>query len=168
MRRIPAVIAALGLAAAGAAHAADPRQANTALLERYFADVNAHDVEALKDVISASYVQHGAGQGTGLAGMQAAFRQDFQQFPDFRMTLEDSVVAGDKIVARFLITATHDRVVQFGPGGPSFAPTGKKLAWEGISIWRVADGKFVEHWDVDDVFTLIQQLRAPPAGGKQP
>ena len=38
---------------------ADQVAANTALLERYFADVNTHNVAALKDVISDHYVQHG-------------------------------------------------------------------------------------------------------------
>jgi predicted ester cyclase len=75
------------------------------------------------------------------------------------MALEDSVITNDKIVARFLITATHDHPVQLGPNAPVFPPTGKKLSWEGISIWRVADGKFVEHWDVDDLVGLAQQMR---------
>ena len=149
--------------------AADPIAANSALLETYFADVNNHNLEALKDIISDNYVQHGADQGQGLAGMQAAFRHDFEMFPYFHWTIEDSVITNDKIVARFRITATHDHPVQLAPGAPVFPPTGKKLAWEGISIWRVANGKFVEHWDVDDLLGVVQQMRQqPPAQGKQP
>lgn len=85
------------------------------------------------------------------------------------MTPEDSVIAGDKVVVRFRITATNNRPVQLGPNAPLFPPTGRKLAWEGISIWRVANGKFVEHWDVDDLISLVQQLRSqPPGAAKQP
>ncbi|HLI51815.1 MAG TPA: ester cyclase [Thermomicrobiaceae bacterium] len=150
-------------------NAADPVAANAALLEKYFADVNTRNLAALKDVISDNYVQHGAYQGQGLAGMQAAFRHDFEMFPDFHWTVEDSVITNDKIVARFRITATHDHPVQFAPGAPLFPPTGKKLSWEGISIWRVADGKFVEHWDVDDLLGVVQQMRTQPAAQtKQP
>jgi predicted ester cyclase len=153
----------------GSAGAADLTAANTELLQKYFADVNARDLAALKDVISDDYTQHGAYQGQGLAGMQAAFRHDFEMFPDFHWTIEDSVITNDKIVARFRITATHDHPVQFAPGAPVFPPTGNKLAWEGISIWRVANGKFVEHWDVDDLLGAVQQMRAPPAAQtKQP
>lgn len=162
-----ALLAFLVLGQSG--RAADMTAANAALLDRYFAAVDAHDLAALEGVIAANYVQHGAGHGTGRAGMQAAFRRYFQTFPDFHMTLEDSVIANDKVVARFQITATHDHPVQLGPNAPVFPPTGKKLAWEGISIWRVADGKFVEHWDVDDLVGLARQLRAQPAGQtKQP
>ena len=151
---------------APAGHAAGQAAANAALLDKYFAAVNAHDAAALDNVIAADYVQHDAAQGSGRAGMQAAFQRYFAMFPEFRMTLADSVVTDDKIVARFEITATHDRTVQLGPNAPSFPPTGKKLAWQGISIWRVADGKFVEHWGVDDLLGLVQQMRAPPAADK--
>jgi predicted ester cyclase len=151
------------------AGAVDQTAGNAALLDKYFAAVNAHDLPALKDVIAENYVQHDAGQGRGLAGMQAAFQRYFQTFPDFHMTLADSVITNDKIVARFQITATHDHPVQLGPNAPVFPPTGKKLSWQGISIWRVADGKFVEHWDVDDLVGLAQQMRGqPPGESKQP
>lgn len=107
---------------------ADQIATNAALLEKYFADVNDRDLAALKDAIAANYVQHGAYQGHGLAGMEAAFQHDFVMFPDFHWTVEDSVITNDKIVARFRITATHDHPVQFVPGAPLFSPTGKKLA----------------------------------------
>jgi predicted ester cyclase len=125
---------------------ADRKSANAALLDKYFADVNAHDEAALKEVITANYVQHDANQGSGLEGMQAAFRHYFEMFPDFHWTIEDSVITSDKIVAPFQITAMHDHTVQLGSNAPVLPPTGKKLVWQGISIWCVADGKFVEHW----------------------
>jgi len=169
MNAVPRTLTAVALSLLGATafaqtgSAADQRTANAALLDHYFADVNTHDLAALKDIISENYVQHGAYQGQGLAGMQAAFRHDYEMFPDFHWTVEDSLVTNDKVVARFRITATHDHAVQLAPGAPVFPPTGKKLAWEGISIWRVADGKFVEHWDIDDLLSVVQQMRIPPA-----
>jgi hypothetical protein len=63
--------------------AADLTAANAALLEKYFADVNTRDLDALKEVISENYIQHGPGQGHGLAGMQAAFRRDFSNVSGF-------------------------------------------------------------------------------------
>jgi predicted ester cyclase len=164
LRHLPTLVA-LALVAVHASmqssSAADLRPANAALLATYIADVNEHNVEALKDVIAANYVQHDANQGQGLAGMQTAFRRYFEMFPDFHWTVEDSVVTDDKIVARFQITAMHDHVVQLGPNAPVLQPTGRKLVWQGISIWRVGEGKFVEHWGVDDLLGLMQQMRAP-------
>jgi len=154
------------IAFAQSVSAADPA-ANAALLDKYVAAFNAHDPAPLKNVIAKNYIQHNGRAGQGLAGLQATARLYFQTFPDFHMALEDSVITADKVVARFEITATHDHIVQLGPNAPLFPPTGKKLAWQGISIWRVADGKFVEHWDEDDLLGLSQQMRAqPPAQSK--
>ena len=169
MLTVSALALTASIAPVQTGNAADSTAANAALLDKYFADVNARDLAALKEVISENYVQHGAYQGQGLAGMQAAFQHDFEMFPDFHWTVEHSVITNDKIVARFRITATHDHPVQLAPNAPVFPPTGKKLAWEGISIWRVAGGKFVEHWDVDDLLGVVQQMRAQPtAQTKQP
>jgi predicted ester cyclase len=144
--------------------AADQTAANAALLDKYIAAFNAHDPAPLKDVVVENYLQHNGRAGQGLAGLQATARQYFQTFPDFHLALQDSVIANDKVVARFQITATHDHPVQLGPNAPVFPPTGRKLSWQGISIGRVADRKFVEHWDVDDLLGLAQQMRPPPPG----
>ena len=61
---------------------------------------------------------------------------------------------------RVTLTATHTKPVQLGPGTPTFQPTRKKLSWSDIEIWRVTDGKFVEHWDQSDLLGLARQLRA--------
>jgi len=139
--------------------AEDQMAANAALLNKYVAAFDAHDPDAFKDIVAENYVQHNGRAGQGLAGLQATTRRYFQTFPDFHMTLVDSVITADKVVARFTITATHDHLVQLGPNAPAFPPTGKKLSWQGISIWHVADGKFAEHWDGDDLLSLAQQMR---------
>jgi predicted ester cyclase len=162
-RRIALALASVSVIAAAIAptpvFAADESAANAALLKRYVAAFNAHDAAGFKDIVAENYIQHNGRAGQGLAGLQAAASQYFQTFPDFHMQLEDSVMNGDKVVARFTLTATHDHDVQLGPGVPTFPPTGKKLSWSGISIWRVADGKFAEHWDVDDLAGLARQMR---------
>lgn len=162
-RRIAIALAGVSIIAAAAplksVLAADQSAANATLLERYVAAFNAHDATGFKDIVAENYIQHNGRAGQGLAGLQATANQYFQIFPDFHMKLEDSVMNGDKVVARFTLTATHDHQVQLGPNAPAFPPTGKKLGWSGISIWRVADGKFAEHWDVDDLAGLAQQMR---------
>jgi len=90
------------------------------------------------------------------AGLQAALRTYFQTFPDFHLEVEDRISSGDKIVARLTLTAAHNSPVQLAPNTPVFPPTGRKLKWIGIDIWRVADGKFVEHWDQTDFAGLAR------------
>jgi predicted ester cyclase len=159
----------LGLspAAPNPAAAADEGAAGAALLDGYIAAFNTHDVDAFKGIIADAYIQHNGRSGPGLAGLQATVKQYLATFADFHVRLDDRIISGDKVVARFTFTATHDRPVQLGPGAPAFPPTGKKLSWGGISIWRVADGKFLEHWDEDDLAGLARQMRSDsPATGR--
>jgi predicted ester cyclase len=138
---------------------AENASTGAALVDRYVAALNNHDVKAFADVIADKYVQHNGRAGQGLAGTQATFKSYFETFPDMHMQVEDIIVGGDKVVARVTLSATHTKPVQLGPGAPLFQPTGKKLSWSDIEIWRIADGKFVEHWDQSDLLGLARQLR---------
>jgi predicted ester cyclase len=40
-----------------------------------------------------------------------------------------------------------------------FASTGQRVAFGTVEIWRVARGKFAEHWDLVDVSGLQKELR---------
>jgi steroid delta-isomerase-like uncharacterized protein len=80
-------------------------------------------------------------------------------FPDFHITIEDIIAEADKVVTRMLFHGTHQ--------GPFFGipPTGKYVEWGAIRIYRIADGKLVETWAMQDRLGLMQQLGAvlPPA-----
>jgi predicted ester cyclase len=162
-RRLFVTMAALAAASLAtvpkAAFASDSDAARAAILDLYVAAFNAHDVDAFAGFIADHYLQHNGRAGQGLAGLQTTLRGYFQTFPDFHMQIEDRVFGGDRVVARSTLTATHTQPVQFGPGTPVFPPTGKHLAWGAIDIWRVADGKFAEHWDENDFVGLARQLR---------
>jgi len=153
------VVAAATVLSVGAARA-EGASPGAALLERYVAAFNNHDTRPLAGIIAANYLQHNGRAGQGLAGTEATLKGYFDTFPDIHMQLDDAIVAGDKVVARVTLTATHSHPVQLGPSAPVFAATGKKLTWGDIEIWRIADGKFVEHWDQSDLVGLARQMRA--------
>jgi predicted ester cyclase len=44
----------------------------------------------------------------------------------------------------------------------NISATGKSVTVSGISIVRLENGKFVEHWGEQDMLGLMQQLRAAP------
>ena len=76
--------------------------------------------------------------------------------PQLRITLEDQVAEGDRVVNRVSLRGTQTGSFQGMP------PTGRSIAVSGINIMRISDGKIVEHWDVLDVMGLMQQLGAIP------
>ena len=45
-------------------------------------------------------------------------------------------------------------------------PTGRKIQFETVDVMRVRDGKITEHWGVDNLFSLMQQLGALPSARK--
>jgi predicted ester cyclase len=159
--RIVAIVIAVaaGMTSPWLVSRAQDAKVGAVLVDRYIAAFNNHDVGAFSDIIAEKYIQHNGRAGQGLAGAQATIKSYFETFPDMHMQLEDTIISGDKVVARVTLTATHSHPVQLGPGAPLFQPTGKKLTWGDIDIWRVADGKFVEHWDQADLAGLARQMR---------
>jgi len=76
----------------------------------------------------------------------------FSAFPDAHLTIDDMVAEGNKVVIRWTLTGTHKGEFMGIP------PTNKKVKVWGISIDRVAGGKFVETWERSDDLGFMQQL----------
>ncbi len=81
-------------------------------------------------------------------------------FPDLRITIEDQVAEGDRVVTRWTARGTHTGAFQGIP------PTGKQGRMTGIDIDRIADGKVVECWVNSDDLGLLQQLGVIPTPGQ--
>ena len=77
-------------------------------------------------------------------------------FPRYELPPDDIIAEGDKVVVRATMRATH--LGEFF-GVPA---TGKEVTMPLIIIYRIADGRIVEHWIQMDVFGLMQQLGAIP------
>lgn len=60
--------------------------------------------------------------------------------------------AGDRIVSRWITRGFNNGI--FG-----LPPDGAPIAFTGIAIWRVANGKLAECWVERSAFELYQQLR---------
>jgi predicted ester cyclase len=127
---------------------------NKALVRAYFADVwEKRDLEAIDRYMAPDYVQHSGHAAPGRDGLKAFFRGLWAAFSEQTNALDDIIAEGDKVVWRWTVRARQT--------GPFFglAPTGKTITVTGISIFRVAGGRFVEHWGEQDNAGLMQQLR---------
>jgi predicted ester cyclase len=133
--------------------AGDPHAAYNRLLDRYLAAVNAHDTGPFTEIFTDAYIQHSGRSPSGLQAQIANFQRIFENWPDFQSRFDDRIFGADKIVVRTTFSATHTRNVL------GFAPTGKRVSWGAIDIWRVENGKLAEHWDIVDVAALQKQLR---------
>ena len=67
------------------------------------------------------------------------------------------IAEGDKIVGRVTLTGTHQGELMGIPA------TGKKVSFSEIHIVRISNGKVVEHWEVADTMSMMQQLGVIPS-----
>lgn len=77
-----------------------------------------------------------------------------RSFSDFKLEIEDLVVAGDAVWTRNVATGTND-----GPyiGKP---PTGRSFRVYVFDVMRIEGGRLVEHWGVPDRMGVLLQLGA--------
>jgi len=68
--------------------------------------------------------------------------------------MEDVIEEGDRITARFTYNGT------FSNPFTGYRPNSAVVQMRSIDIWRVADGKFVEHWDELNLLEVFQQIGA--------
>ena len=133
---------------------------NKAFVRSYLDEiVNKGNMTAL-DMLSEDVIFNNA---RGFKQRFPAIRQAIlSAFPDHHLTIQDQVAEADKVVTRVTFHGTHQ-----GPFN-GIAATGKQVEWSGIAIDRIADGKVVEMWHLQNTTGLLQQIAAtPPADSRK-
>jgi predicted ester cyclase len=77
-------------------------------------------------------------------------------FPNMKITLDDELSSGEKVVTRWTTRGTHQGRLM------GIAPTGRCIEVTTVGIWRVVDGKISEAWLVFDALGIMQQLGVAP------
>ncbi len=107
--------------------------------------VNRKDLTIIDEVFAPNYVDH-TNQFLGGNMMKQFYTAVFRDFPDFHRTIEDMVIDGDKVWARFNTTATVK---------------GEKFEITSIVIMRIIEGKITEGWG-----GVIQKMSIPKTDGE--
>ena len=122
--------------------------------------INQKNVQAIDRFCTADFVDHTPPPGR--KGSLDATRQQFLElvtaFPDLRMTVQDQIAEGDRVVNRMLVRGTHKGEYMGMPG------SGKTVEIGGIDIVRMVDGKAAERWGYFDELALMQQIGVSGAG----
>ena len=131
---------------------------NKALARRSFEAFNQRDLAAADEIYAPSYVLHNPIAPPDLPRGPDGVRQQhagyLAAFPDAQITVEDLIAEGDRVAVRVTVRGTHRGIFM------GVAPTGRPVALEAITIYRVDAGKIVEDWTIADVPGLQQQLGA--------
>src|SRR5215218_1280075 len=102
------------------------------------------DLATVDEMLAPDFVSHSpflSGPTPDREGQILASAQLSAAISNVRFVTEDQIAAGDKVVSRFIMRATHDRGELIG-----VAPSGRELASMAIFIHRISGGKIAEEW----------------------
>ena len=136
-------------------------ETNKDVVRRYREIHNTDQLDQLGDILAPDYKTWTLMPGLppGLETYKQIHQMTKLSFPDLHVTTDDLIAEGDKVVERWTQTQTHSGAAFMG-----LPPSGKKAVITGISIYRLKDGRIVEHWANMDFFGVMVQLGAiqPP------
>ena len=95
-------------------------------------------------------------EATGSQALKQVWATLLRAYPDLHVTVEDLFGEQDRLVARNMVTGTHQGEYLGVP------PTGRSVTYTEMFIVRFADGRIVETWGVVDLLSQMQQLGAIP------
>jgi len=134
--------------------------ANQKLALRYFEEVcNGRKLNVADEIFAADHAHHDPSSpfaGPGPDGMKKLVSIYQTGFPDAHWAVEALYESGDIVTARWTGTGTHKADLN------GLAPTGKRVRVEAIMVFRIANGKIAESWDVWDTLGMLQQLGVVP------
>jgi len=112
------------------------------------------------EIFHPDFVNHEAGPRTpaGPEGLKVTVRWLRDSFSDLHYDIQDEIVEGDKVVVR--VVSSGRQTGEF----IGFKPTGKTFEAQQIHIYRIADGKIIEHWASRDDLGQGIQLGLIPVG----
>ena len=116
-------------------------------------------LEAVDELVADDFVSHTSpSTGDPKAELGRATERVHASLSDVRFEIADLIAEDDRVVARLMAAATP--VGDF-MGQPA---SGKRYEIGEIHIFRVRDGRVVEHWHQHDALGMLRQLGAMPGG----
>ena len=132
-----------------------------ALVEKWVAAANAKNPDALVALCADDFVNHGAIPGANRRDdVPRLFGILWKAMPDLKWKLEDVIAENDRVVCRLTMSGTQTGPLEFK--NAPLPATGREVVSEQIHIFRIANGKAVEHWLGRDDIGVFRQLGVGP------
>lgn len=125
-------------------------EANKIIVRRWIEGSWTGSPSAFAEIVDSACVYQGVGGpreiGEGIDILRRAIAE-------LKVTIEDQIAEKDKVVTQWTVPGIHSGELW------GYGPSGRHVAYKGITINRLVDGKIVEDWFEGDLFGLIEQLR---------
>jgi predicted ester cyclase len=143
------------------------REASRAIVTRFIDEVlTGHDLDALAELASPDILVHPAAMPCeagyyGVAGAGRWLEASWDAFRDLTVTDYSTVAQGDIVAVRWNARGTSTG------GFLMLPPTGGKVEYSGVSMYRVEDDRIAEIWDTRNTLGIMLQLNPGLAAGHQ-
>jgi steroid delta-isomerase-like uncharacterized protein len=133
---------------------------NKAIAKRVYEIISTGDFDRAEEIVDPDAPDNELLPCDPPAKLIDTFKETFSEareaFPDMRVTVEDLLAEGDRVAARVTMRGTHRGEFQ------GLAPTGKWIQVRAIDMFRISNGKIVEHWGhADDPTASLRQPERP-------
>jgi steroid delta-isomerase-like uncharacterized protein len=132
---------------------------NKAIVRRLFDEVvNGGNMALLDELTGEEIVTHTS--VPNIAPTREGFRQFVAVYLDafpVQHTEVHRLIAEDD-----LVTVIHTHHVTHGGDFMGAPPSGKEAVISGLEVYRIANGRIVEMWHQDDLYSLVHQLGLIP------
>ncbi|NTU63983.1 MAG: ester cyclase [Chloroflexi bacterium] len=133
-------------------------ETNKALVRRYWFELWNDKKDIIAEIAVDPVTLHFApGQAHQPPSLRKWFETALIAFPDVHFTLHQEIAENELVVSRWSYIATNTGEFLGRP------PTNRRVTDSGIDIFRLADGKIVEMWILQDSLGLLRQLGWLPA-----
>ncbi|MCA1838561.1 MAG: ester cyclase [Actinobacteria bacterium] len=129
---------------------------NKELVRRYQEAYNTGDLDILDKILAPDWVTNAWPEGIpqSIENAKAGHRMVLEVFPDYHCTTENLIAEGDWVVQSWTARGTHKGELLGLP------PTGRLVQFGGISMFRIADARIVQHLAYGDELGFLEQVGA--------
>lgn len=115
---------------------------------------------AVDQLVSPAFTPHSwPNVQPGIASLKEAMKRVSAGLADTTMTVEDMIAEGDKVAVRLTARGRHAGEFMGMP------PSDRSYEISETHIFRVENGKVIEHWRDADMLGMMQQIGALPVPG---
>jgi steroid delta-isomerase-like uncharacterized protein len=115
---------------------------------------NEKDLSVIDSLIHPSALIHSLlGNFHGPEDMKKIVGSWLKSFPDLKVKHLATIQEGNKVVIQWEAKGTHQGEFK------DIAPSGKSVAYSGVTIYRIQEGKIIEYWAYVDMQHLLNQIQ---------
>ena len=130
---------------------------NKAILGRYVDAYNRDAMDELGEFVAADYIHHSSGRDLTIEQFKKGAAWMRAGIPDLRVEIEDMIEEGDQVAVRYICRGTHLATLV------GEAVTSNPITVTGCTVFRFADGRIAEDWEVLDEAEMMRQIGASPS-----